>query len=81
MICASYDATGVVFIVNPPPADVTGCALLIPTAADQANNPFVMSAADGGAVAVAIVGVWCAGFACRALIRVLNSGDSNVQEN
>ena len=81
MICATYDASGVVSIVTPPPADVTGCALLIPTAADQANNPFALSGADGVAVAAAIVGVWCVGFAGRALIRALLLGDSNAEKD
>lgn len=80
MICATYDAAGAVQVVIPPPADVTGCALLIPTASDQANNPFALSEADGVAVAVAIVSVWFVGFAGRAVIHALKIGDSNVEE-
>lgn len=83
MLCATYDAEGVISIVLPAPADITTCALLIQTPAESANNPFMFSAEDGAAIAYAVVGVWCVGFAGRALIRSLAlSGDSsNVQEN
>jgi hypothetical protein len=74
MICATYSATGEVLVVLPAPPDISGCALLIPTAADQANYPFSLSAADGSAVAFAIVLVWGAGFAGRACIRALFLG-------
>ena len=81
MICATYDASGVVSVVNPPPADLMGCALLIPTASDQGNNPFLLSAVDGMAIAWAVVAVWVVGFSGRVLIRALHLGDSHVEED
>jgi len=38
-------------------------------------SPFRLSAAEGGLVSVAILGVWAAAFAFRAAIRAINSGD------
>jgi hypothetical protein len=71
MRCATWDAGHQVILVEPPPADLATCALLIPEAEDTLNSPFALSAEDGMAIAVAIVGVWIVGFGSRVLIRVL----------
>lgn len=71
MICANYNASGQVTVVTPPPADLSTCALLIQTPGDSLNNPFMLSASDGYAIATAVVSVWCVGFAFRAIIRSL----------
>ena len=70
-LCATYNGSNQVLIVTPPPADMSTCALLIPTVGDSVNDPFHLSAADGSAIAVAIVSMWCLGLATRLLIRVL----------
>ncbi len=72
-LCATYNASNQVLIVTPPPADMSTCALLIPTVGDSVNDPFHLDAADGLAIASAIVLVWGTGFAARALIRVLKN--------
>jgi hypothetical protein len=71
MRCATWDTGHQVLIVDPPPADLTTCSLLIPESGDTLNSPFALSAEDGMAIAVAIVGVWIVGFGSRVLIRVL----------
>jgi hypothetical protein len=71
MRCATWDTGHQVILVDPPPADLSTCALLIPEADDTLNSPFSLSAEDGVAIAVAIVGVWIVGFGTRVLIRVL----------
>lgn len=71
MICATYNASGQVIVVTPPPADLSTCALLIPTPADGMNNPFILSASDGYAIAIAVVSIWAIGFAFRVLSRSL----------
>jgi hypothetical protein len=71
-LCATYDSNGIVSVVTPPPADVSTCALLIPTTGDSVNNPFMLSAADGALIASAVISAWAVGFACRALIRSLH---------
>lgn len=75
--CATYDVNGNVVVVTPPLADLSACALLIPSGQEGITNPFALSASDGLAIASAIVLVWGAGFCVRALIRVLFSGDSS----
>lgn len=79
-LCATYNESGQVLIVTPPPADMSTCALLIPTVGDSVNDPFHLSASDGTAIAAAIVLVWCAGFAGRALIRASKIGDSTHED-
>jgi len=74
-ICATYDASGAVSVVTPPPVDMSTCALLIPTTDDRLNDPFHLSAADGSSIAIAIILVWSVGFAGRAIIRCLNTGE------
>jgi hypothetical protein len=71
MRCATWDLSRQVILVEPPPADLSTCALLIPEAGDSLNNPFALTAEDGLAIAAAIVGVWIVGFGSRILIRVL----------
>lgn len=70
-LCATYNASNQVSIVTPPPADMSTCALLIPTVGDSLNNPFILSAADGYTIALAVVSAWAVGFASRALIRTV----------
>ena len=72
-LCATYNSTGQVSIVTPPPADMSTCALLIPTTEDNVNNPFILSAAEGYAIALAVVSVWALGFASKALISVVKN--------
>lgn len=71
MICAQWDSAGAVTVVAVPPSDLSTCALLLPSGAEGVSNPLALSAVDGGAIALAVVFVWAAGFAGRALIRAL----------
>jgi hypothetical protein len=78
--CATYDGSGQVIVITPPPSDLSACALLIPSGSEGITNPFALSAADGAAIASAIVLVWGAGFVGRALIRSLFLGDDSHDE-
>lgn len=53
-----------------------------PTCTVLNNNPFLWSAEDGFILSAAVVGVWAAAFATRALIRALNAADnsSDIEE-
>jgi hypothetical protein len=54
----------------------TGFVLLTPAEySAMAANPFVLSAEDGAAVAMAVVGVWVVAFAFRALFRVIRGSE------
>lgn len=72
MICAQWDVNGQVQIVAVPPADLSTCALLLPSGAEGVSNPLALSSADGGAIAAAVVFVWAVGFAGRSLVRSLS---------
>lgn len=57
-------------------------SLVVLTPAEYAawgQNPFVLSAEDGALVSAAVVGVWCIGWAMRALARALST-DGEVSE-
>jgi hypothetical protein len=71
-LCATVNSAQQVVIVLPQPANISTCALLIPTTEDSLNSPFNLTPADGYAIAVAIVGVWAVGFGIRAIARVLS---------
>jgi hypothetical protein len=71
MRCATWDTGHQILLVDPPPADLSTCALLIPEPGDTLNHPFSLSAEDGMAIAFAIVGVWTAGFAVRVVSRAI----------
>lgn len=71
MLCATYNGSNQVLIVTPPPADMSTCALLIPTASDSTNNPFILSAADGSAIAAAIAALWFTAYVVRLLIKTV----------
>lgn len=65
------------------PAAVEPCTgLVVLTPAEygaMSQNPFNLSPEDGTLVAAAVVGVWCIGWAMRALARVLST-DGEVNE-
>lgn len=70
-LCATYNVSGVVSIVSPPPADMSTCALLIPTVGDSVNDPFHLSASDGSAIAIAIAALWFTAYVVRLLIKTI----------
>ncbi len=76
--CAVIDtaASGVLRASSDDPC--TGFVLLSPTEYGLLNNsPLNLSAEDGAAIAVAIVGVWAGAFFWRAAIRALGAGEGN----
>ena len=70
-MCATYNGTGQVTVVTPPPADMSTCALLIPTVGDSINDPFHLSAQDGLDISYAILTVWAVAVGWRILIRLI----------
>ena len=79
-LCATYNEANQVLIVNPPPADMSTCALIISTPAEVQSNPLALSVEDGTAIATAVVLCWVAGAAARVLIRSLSLGDTHEQD-
>ena len=75
-ICVQADASGVLSVVSPQPADVSTCAYVLQTAGEVLNNPLALSAADGAQVGWGILTVWTAAWAGRMLIRALSVGEA-----
>ena len=76
MICAQADISGVVSVLNPQPADISTCVMVLATPGELSMfSP--MSAADGAVIASAIAAVWALGFVFRALGSFFNvSGET-----
>jgi hypothetical protein len=76
MICAQADAAGVVSVVNPQPADISTCAMVLASPGELSMFP-PMTAAEGGVIASAIAAVWALAFVFRALGSLFNvSGET-----
>lgn len=69
---AAFDGSDVL-VADQVFTGVASCdyAALVSLAAGS-DSPFVLSVADGGAVAVAICVVWGVGFVVRSLVRLLS---------
>ena len=79
--CVVVGSGGELLVQVPAPADLSTCALVVPSGTEVIGNPLALSAADGGAIAGAITLVWGAGFVGRALIRVLSLGDDDANQS
>lgn len=71
MLCATYNGSNQVLIVTPPPADMSTCALIIPTYAETLNSPFSLSASDGSAIAAGIAALWFTAYVVRLFIKTV----------
>lgn len=79
--CVVLGPGGELVLQVPAPADLSTCSMVVPSGPEVIGNPLALSAADGGAIAGAVVLVWGAGFVGRALIRALSLGESpDVQD-
>lgn len=75
--CVVLGPSGELVLQVPAPADLSTCSMVVLSGPEVIGNPLALSAADGGAIAGAVVLVWGAGFVGRALIRALFLGDSS----
>lgn len=64
--------------LNPQPSDVTTCTTVLQSGGEILSNPFTPSVSDGALIAGAIISVWGAAWAIKALILMLK-GASNEQ--
>lgn len=71
MLCVQV-VGGAVVPVDPQPADLTTCTLVIPGPLEVASSPFVMSLEDGAAIGVAIFVVWAIAYGFRIIGRSLD---------
>ena len=58
MHCVTIDAAGYVVAVNPQPAEVSGCAMVIAPGSAIVNNPFALTEEQGAEIGAAIAGLW-----------------------
>ncbi|NMG45548.1 hypothetical protein GPA22_17680 [Aromatoleum toluvorans] len=75
MICVQVDAGGALVAVDPQPAEVSACALVVTSGADVLNSPFAFTPEQGSQIGGAILGVWALGYVFRILVRALSIGD------
>lgn len=77
MRCVTIDGSGFLVDVTPQPVDMSSCALVVQSGGELGNNPFNLSAADGGSVALAVLLVWGSGFVWRVLVQSLQLFDKD----
>lgn len=81
--CLSTNATGVVSVANPQPADVSGCALVVVTGSefksflDSASMWPPLTVADSLNVAVPILVLFSTAFAFRLLAGFFKTSDES----
>jgi hypothetical protein len=73
-------ATGEVYFtaMNPQPSDVTTCSTVLQSGGEVIQNPFSPSVSDGALIAAAVISVWGAAWAFKALILTLKGSDENA---
>lgn len=74
MLCVAVDGSGAIVVVDPQPVEVSGCSLVVQSAAD-AVSPFALSPEQGGQISVAILSVWSVAYVFRLFIRTLSTVD------
>lgn len=80
MQCVVVDTNGALVLQDPQPADISSCAMVVLSGSEAVGNPFALSAEDGAAVGVAIIGVWAVAFAIRAVIQPLKGIEHESSE-
>lgn len=77
-LCVVVDtaASGVLRATDTVPC-LSFVALTVDEYASLNNSPLNLSAGDGFALSVAVIGVWAAGFAVRAAVRALDTADTD----
>lgn len=80
MICIEINGVGVLQAVNPQPSDISTCALVAGSALEVASNPIVSLTSDeGGAIGVAILGLWAVAWGVRQIANVGNFANHNKE--
>jgi hypothetical protein len=80
MHCIEQDQDGRLVIMNPQPADLSACAMLVPSGQAVVGNPFALDVEAGAALSVAIISVWAIAFAFRSIMQTLSVKGSNHEE-
>lgn len=62
-------------VLDPAATDLATCSYVVQSGPEVANNPFALSAQEGGAVSAAIIACWLAAYYAKALISVFKGSD------
>lgn len=69
MECVFIDAAGYVRLVDPQPAEISGCSMVIVSGDSILNNPFALTTEQGTEIGVAIGVLWTVALVCRLFVR------------
>lgn len=75
MQCVTSDASGVLSIANPQPADISTCTFVIGNYSEQVPDLLRLDEQGGIDIAVAVLGLLAVAYVFRALARAINSTD------
>ncbi|WP_240794622.1 hypothetical protein [Azoarcus sp. DD4] len=81
MLCVAVDESGVLVAVDPQPVEVTGCSLVVQSAAELSVSPFALTPEQGSEVAGSILALWALAYVFRLLIRTLKTVDEKESES
>lgn len=73
MRCVGVDPSGVVVVINPEPADVSSCSLVLASPGEIGSSPFALDVPAAAAISAAVLLVWAVAWGCRQAINLLRS--------
>lgn len=80
MICLEVVA-GVVHVVNPQPSDLSACSLVAGSYSETVSELMQISPEQGASISAAIMLVWAVAWVFRQIIRTLNVGKNEGNQN
>jgi hypothetical protein len=75
MLCVQVGAGGVLEAVDPQPAEVSACALVLQSGSDLGNSPWSLTPEQGSEIGGAILAIWGLAYVFRILVRALSISD------
>lgn len=78
-LCVAVDPNGAVYVVDPQPAETSGCGLVVVSGLEAGSSPWALTPEQGSEIGGAVLLVWALAYVFRILIRSLNvdeNGDS-----
>lgn len=80
MICVEALPDGSLSVVDPQPADTSGCGMVLVSGLEAASSPWALTPEQGSDIGGAILAVWGLAFVFRLLARTLSTVDEGVKE-
>ena len=79
MLCVEQDINGVILALDPQPADVSLCPLVLVSGPEAALSPWALTPEQGAEIGGAILLVWAIAFGFRAVARTLSTAQSKEE--